>query len=373
MNRPRLLYLVTEDWYFLSHRLPMAHAARAAGFDVHVATRVAEHGGAIEAEGFKLHPLPWSRESRNAALIREIASIRALYRDLKPDLLHQVALKPAILGGLAAIGLGIPHINSIAGLGSGFIAKGIGPAVKRYALETVLRQVLGGPLALNVVQNPDDEAVLRRMLGPGGRVALVPGSGVDTDGLVPLPEPEGAITVGIAARMLEDKGIRAAVAALALLRMRGHPYRLLLAGREDLSNSAAIPRSDLEAWNGREGVQWLGHVEDIPGFWARCQIACLPSRREGLPKALLEAAALGRPLVATDVPGCREIARADENALLVPPDDAEALAQAWLRLGSDANLRHRFAAAGRVLVETRFSARAVGAAMATHYLAFLDR
>ncbi len=196
---------------------------------------------------------------------------------------------------------------------------------------------------------------------------LIPGSGVDTERLKPLPEPPGPITVAYVGRLLADKGLRSLIAAQARLTARGQPIRLLIAGDPDPANPASIPPQEIADWRRQPGVELLGHVPDIATVWAKAHIAVLPSRREGLPKSLLEAAACGRPIVATDVPGCREIARPDVNALLVPVDDAAALADAMATLAQDAGLRARFGAAGRALVEREFSNARIGADIVALY------
>ena len=189
------------------------------------------------------------------------------------------------------------------------------------------------------------------------RVHLIAGSGVDTDAIKPLPEPAGDVTAAFVGRLLDDKGVRPLVEAQALMTSRGETIRLLIAGDRDPANPASIPAEEVEGWKHRPGVELLGQVDDIEKVWARAHIAVLPSRREGLPKSLLEAAAFGRPIVATDVPGCREIARHDVNAFLVPPDDPVALADAIAVLARDPALRARLGAAGRAMVEDEFSSR----------------
>ena len=168
------------------------------------------------------------------------------------------------------------------------------------------------------------------------------------------------MTVGFVGRLLDDKGLRTLIAAHEILARRGQAVRLLIAGEPDPANPASIPPDEIAAWARRPGIDVLGHVADIRDVWKAAHIAVLPSRREGLPKSLLEAAACGRAIVATDVPGCREIARPDVNALLVPVDDAPALADAIARLANDGALRRKFGAAGRQLVEAEFSAAQVG-------------
>ena len=370
---PRLLYLVSEDWYFLSHRLPMARAARAAGFDVHVATRVAHGGAAIEAEGFTLHPLHWRRGSTNPIdFVKAIAEVRRAYRQVAPDLVHQVAFWPSVVGALAATGLGMRRLSALAGMGFAFTSNTPKARMLRLLLRPFLRHLLSGRRAAVLVQNPDDYQAMAALGIAPERIALIPGSGVDTERLRALPEPEGPITMAYVGRLLDDKGLRALIAAQALLTARGQDIRLLIAGETDLANPASIPAAEIEEWRQKPGVELLGHVADIASVWARAHIAVLPSRREGLPLSLLEAAACGRAIVATDVPGCREIARAGLNALLVPVDDAEALADAVQRLAQDAALRAKFAAAGRALVEREFASSRVGAETVKLYRAMLS-
>jgi glycosyltransferase involved in cell wall biosynthesis len=365
---PRLLYLVSEDWYFLSHRLPMARAARAAGFDVHVATRVAQGRAAIEAEGFALHALTWRRGSTNPLeFAKAVGQVRRTYRQIAPDLVHQVAFWPSIVGGLAASGLGLPRLSALAGMGFAFTSNAPKARMVRSILQPFLRHLLSGPRARVLVQNPNDYQAMTVLGVAPEHIALIPGSGVDTDRLAPQPEPAGPITIAYVGRLLDDKGLRALVAAHALLNEGGENVRLLIAGEADPANPASIPAAEIAAWRKRPGLELLGHVADIASVWAKAHIAVLPSRREGLPLSLLEAAACGRPLVATDVPGCREIARAGLNALLVPVDDAVALAEAVQRLAHDPALRAKFAAAGRVLVEREFSSRLVGADVVNLY------
>ncbi len=358
----RILYLVTEDWYFLSHRLPMARAAREAGYEVHVATRVEDGAAAIEAEGFTLHALPWRRGSVSpVGNIAAALQVRALLRKIEPSILHNIALKPVLVGSLAATGLrGLAVVNSLAGLGSVYLARSLTGRAMRGGVTLALGRLLSRRNARAVVQNPDDRAALEGIGVPREQIVLIPGSGVDTDALTPLPEPAGPITAAYVGRMLEDKGLHALRQAHGLLRSRGKDIALLLAGDCDPENPGSLSEETMRQWSAEPGVTWLGHVDDIKSVWARAHIAVLPSRREGLPKSLLEAAACGRPMVATDVPGCREIAREGETALLVPVDDAPALAGALERLADDPALRQRFGQQARKLVEGVFSAREVG-------------
>ncbi len=360
-RKPRLVYLVTEDWYFLSHRLPMACAAQRAGYEVHVVTRVNGRGAEIEAHGFRLHALPWRRGSFNLVqLLAAVGAVRGLYRVLSPDLVHHVALQPTIVGSLAAIGLPVTCLNAVAGLGFAFTSQTAKARMARAAMTALLRPLLNRRRAAVLVQNPDDRAQIDALGVAPEKIFLIPGSGVETESIAALPKPAADITMAFVGRLLTDKGLGTLVAAHDLLAARGRALRLLIAGDADPANHASIPEAVLASWRRRPGIVLLGHVDDIGKVWAAAHIAVLPSRREGLPKSLLEAAAYGRPIVATDVPGCREIARPGLNALLVPPDDAAALAEAIEKLAADADLRRRFGAAGRRLVEREFSSERIG-------------
>jgi glycosyltransferase involved in cell wall biosynthesis len=365
---PVLLYLVTEDWYFLSHRLPMARQAQSAGYEVHVVTHVVDGGAEIESQGFHLHPVTWRRGSIDPRdFVSNIRAVRRIYQRIDPDLVHHVSLQPTIVGSLAASGLRCVRLNALAGLGFTFTSDTMKARLVRPILRWLLRYVLGTPRAAVLVQNPDDRAAVQRLGIAPERIFTIPGSGVETDLLMPLPEPVGPVTMAFVGRLLDDKGIRTLVEAHDILAKRGEPVRLLIAGQPDPANPASIPVDEIERWCHRPGLTLLGQVGDIRAVWKAAHIAVLPSRREGLPKSLLEAAACGRAIVATDVPGCREIARPDVNALLVPADNAKALADAIAMLAKDADLRARFGAAGRRMVEDEFSATRVGEAVVALY------
>jgi glycosyltransferase involved in cell wall biosynthesis len=369
---PRLLYIVTEDWFFLSHRLPMARAAQAAGFEVHVATNVADGAAAIAREGFVLHPVRFARGRLSPlATLATIRALRQLHRELAPDLVHHVALQPTILGSLAALGLPVARVNAVTGLGHAFIAGSFKARMVRRVLGTLLRLLVDRRRSVALVQNPDDRALLQGLGIAAERIVLIPGSGVDVDRLRPMPEPAGAVTLGFVGRLLDDKGIRVLVAAHRLLRAKGLPVDLLIAGTPDPANPASVSQAEAETWAREPGVTWLGHVDDIATVWARAHIAVLPSRREGLPLSLLEAAACGRPMVATDVPGCREVAIAWQTGLLVAPDAPGALATAIEMLVETPEMRARFGHAARRLAEGRFASDAIGRAVVALYARLL--
>jgi glycosyltransferase involved in cell wall biosynthesis len=359
---PRILYVVTEDWYFLSHRLPMARAAKQAGYEVHVATRLKDGKAAIEAEGFVPHALNWSRGSLSpAGSISAIVALRRLIREIEPAILHNIALKPVLLGTTASLRRpGTAVVNSLTGLGTLFIGEAHVSRATRSLVGAALRGLLQRKPGATVVQNPDDRAFVIDLGVPPDSVVLIPGSGVDTEKLTPLPEPAPPITAAYVGRMLADKGVPTLIEAFARLGKQGSPLQLLLAGDCDRENPGSLAPEQLREFASLYGIHWLGHVADIREVWARAHFAVLASRREGLPKSLLEAAACGRPMVATDAPGCREIAIEGETALTVPVDDATALADAMSKMAADAEMRRRFGANARRLAESKFSADAIG-------------
>ncbi len=358
VSPPLLLIVVTEDWYFWSHRLPLARAARDAGFRVEVATRVDAHGDRIRAEGFKLHDLPILRRGLASALEPfSVAALVSLYRRLGPQLVLHVALKPVVLGTLAGRIAGVPAtLNILTGMGFVFTSQSWKARLLRPPIAALLGRLLSHPRVLTVVQNKEDLETLTEagVLAPAG-TRLIRGSGVDVAFFSPLPEPEGPFTVAAVCRMLGDKGVYDLIAAARLLRFRNAGVRILLAGPLDPLNPTAVPEARLQSWKAEGLADWIGAVSDVRDVWRRAHAAVLPSHREGLPKALIEAAACGRAIVTTDTTGCREVVEEGLNGLLVPPRDPAALADALERLSRDPAYCRLLGNAGRRRVEERFS------------------
>ncbi|MEW6117621.1 MAG: glycosyltransferase family 4 protein [Nitrospirota bacterium] len=357
-RKPKILFLVTEDWYFCSHRLPIARAARDSGYSVVVATRVQGHGEQIEKEGFKLVPISLQRSSKNP--LREILSIleiTKIYRSERPDIVHHVAMKPVLYGSIAALFGGIGAVvNALAGMGYIFTSHDRKAKFLKPVVKLGFRFLLGRPNSRVIIQNPDDRLMMIGAVGiPHEKVMLIKGSGVDTSRFAPTPEPEGTIVVALVSRMLWDKGIKEFVEAAQMIKGKGVEAKCILVGSPDPENPASIPESQLLEWTKSGAVSWIGHQNDIPAVWAQAHIAVLPSYREGLPKALLEAAACGRPIVTTDTTGCREVVKHGENGLLVPIKDAKALAEALQNMIVNAAMRKRMGAMGRRMVEAEFS------------------
>jgi glycosyltransferase involved in cell wall biosynthesis len=361
----RLLFVVTEDWYFVSHRLPLAAAALRAGYRVAVATRVGDQAATIEEAGIELIALRrWRRSSMNP--LRECAAVVELagvIRRWKPDIVHLVALKPVLYGGLAARVAGSPaRVNALAGLGFVFaegrpLARLLQPLIK-----TAFRSTLGGARALTIVQNPDDQHLLiEERVVDATRLRLIRGSGVDLKHFVPSEPPPGRPIVLLMSRMLWDKGVGEFVEAARQLRDAGSEARFVLVGEPDPENPASIPRETLLRWQRDGDVEWWGRRSDAAAVLQQAAIVVLPSYREGLPKVLLEAAACARPLIAADVPGCREVVAHGETGLLVAARDAGALAGALQRLLADPQRRREMGRRARAAVEREFGVDAVAA------------
>ncbi len=367
--QPKLLFLVTEDWYFCSHRLALARAAQAAGFRVVVATRVKAHAQLIEDAGLELHAIDMRRSSKHP--LRELAAVRelcSLYRRVQPDIVHHVGMKPVVYGSVAARVARVPWVvNALAGLGYVFTSEQRMARRLRPFLKTALKSLLGRCNGLVIVQNPEDRQAVESLRVAPERIVLVPGSGVDTIMFCPTAEPSGPPVFCMVSRMLWDKGVGEVVAAAARAKRVRPDIRVRLVGDPDAENPAAISLEQLRRWNAEGTVQWLGQQDDMPGVWAQSHVALLPSYREGLPKSLVEAAACGRPIITTDVPGCRDIVEHGVNGLLVAPRDGDALCEAMLTLADDGALRTRMGQAGRRRVVDRFSeAHVIAATMALY-------
>lgn len=361
MKKPnaKIIFLVTEDWYFLSHRLPMARAARQAGFDVGIATRVSTCGDQIRAEGFSLHELNWRRGSLSILEnFRTVLNFVSIYRSERPDIVHHVSIKPVILGSIAAFLARVPHVvNALTGLGHLFTSDSHNIKALRSILHPVLKLALTRPGSVTLLQNKDDLIRLMRLGYVNANAVIIRGSGIDTTYFAPQPNNRpNIVTAAFVGRIIEIKGVRILMEAHRRLRQKGFRLRLLLVGELDSENPGSISREEIAQWASEPDVEWLGYCADILSVWAQADIAVLASTGgEGLPKALLEAAACGRPLIATDVAGSREIALDGRNAIVVPPGDPDALCDALERLASNESLREAFGAESRRIVELDMS------------------
>jgi len=355
----RLLFLVTEDWYFWSHRLALAREAQRNKYSVIVATRVQEHQQRILLEGFTLISIGMLRRNKNPFTeLYSLFELIHIYRTEHPDIVHHVGMKPVAYGSLAARVARVPRVvNAIAGMGYVFSSARIKAKIYRLFIKLILSMLLNRSNTRTIFQNPEDQNILIQTgVVRSELTRLIRGSGVDPKVYAPTSEPDGLITVILATRMIWDKGIKEFVEAARLLRSKQIRARFVLIGDSDGRNPAAVPTSQLEAWSRSGDVEWWGKRGNMPEVFAASHIVCLPSAYgEGIPKVLIEAASCGRPIVTTNSPGCREIVRNNENGFLVPIRDHIALANALQTLIQDPTLRKRMGVRGREIVLEEFT------------------
>ena len=356
-SAPRLLFFITNPAFLVSHRLPIALAARDAGYEVHVASMGGPAVATLESLGLTHHVLPLSRTSmRPWTEARSLWAIWRLFRQVRPDLVHAVTLKSVLYGGIAARLAGVPaYVAAISGLGYVFIENSGSRGLLRRVALLLYRLALGHSNSRVIFQNTADcDVLVQAGAVRPEQVVMVRGSGVDLNHYAPAPWPSEPVTVALASRLLRDKGVGEYVEAARLSAARGEGLRWRLAGSLDLENPASVQAEELRAWQAEGVIDYVGECDDVAGFYAQAHIVALPSYREGLPKSLIEAAACGRPVVTTDVPGCRDAIDPGVSGVLVPPRDARALADAVAALAADEDARRRMGAAGRALAERDF-------------------
>lgn len=361
-SRPRILFLVTEDWYFRLHWIGLARAARDAGFEVLLATRVQQHGLEISQQGIKLFPIGLHRRSMNP--LREflaVLELTRLYRSEKPDIVYQVAFKPILYGSVAARLAGIPSVvNAFAGLGYTYTSENIKTKLLRLFLKIGLKAACARARSVTVFQNEEDRTqLIRDCIVEERQTRVIRGTGVDIERFQPMAGKDPMPIVLLACRMLWDKGVREFVEAARLVNRLERNARFVLAGRCDKDNPASIRPTQLHQWHEEGVIEWWGHRDDMPTVLGSATVVVLPSYREGLPVSLVEAAACGKAIVATDVPGCREVVRHGVNGLLIPSKDAGALADAVTTLLKDEVFRDELGRRGRDIAVNEFSAASV--------------
>ncbi len=373
---PRLAFIVTEDWFFVSHFLPMARAARAAGFEVLVIARVRDHRAVLEAEGLRVIPLEAERQSLNPLdVVSATRRLAAILKAERPAIVHCIALRAILIGGAAARLAGIAsRVYAVTGLGFLAARQDAAARLARGAIARIVRGPLEGPGTRYLFENPDDPLIFG--LKPGDPpVTIVGGAGIDPDLFRPEPLPPAPpLRLAFVGRMLWSKGVDVAVEAVTAARARGADVTLTLVGAPDPSNPKAVPEATLRDWAGRPGIAWSGPSRDIAHVWAGHHAALMPSRGgEGLPRAILEAAACGRAVLTTDVPGCRTFVRDGADGFVVARDDAAALADRIAMLAADPARVAAMGASARARVLDGHTEEAVMAAVTGLYRAMLAR
>jgi len=371
----KLLYLITEDWFFCSHFIERAVAARAAGYEVLVVTRVVEKSPQIVSAGLKLIHLPLARRSLNPfSAVWSILRLTQIYWRERPDLVHHIAMKPIFLGTLAARLVGIRRIvNAPVGMGFVYTSKRLLARFLRPLFWLLMHTLLNPRGSKVILENADDCAALVKNRYVGEQdICLIRGAGVDVDKFKPDKRVHDEVVVMLVARLLWDKGVGEFVEAARLLRINNPQVRFVLVGSPDSQNPANIPGERLQKWHVQGDVELWGYQENMPEVWAQADIACLPSYREGLPKSLIEALASGLPCVTTDVPGCREVVAPNVNGLLVPAREVEPLVRALQSLIDSPALRDEMGRHGRHRAVAEFSSARVMAETLSVYQSMLE-
>lgn len=355
----KILYIVNEPWFFLSHRLPIALAAKDEGHTVHVATRDGKAVKEITEIGFIHHKIPLSRSG--SSLFSEATSLLVMWKlltQVKPDVLHLVTIKPVIYGGIAARFAPVKKVvAAVSGLGTLFLAEGAKAQLKRKLGTSLYRFALRSKKTTVIFQNPDDKRMFidLKVVKPEQTV-LIRGSGIDLSAFSFSPEnlTEKPV-VTFAARLLFDKGLTEYIEAIRLLNNKEIAASYQIVGDLDPGNLTSAKNRDIELWKSIPNLSIMGYQKDMEAVFRDSNLVVLPSYREGLPKVLIEAAACGRAVITTDVPGCRDAIEANETGLLVPVKSHNELADAIEKLVTDTTLRVCMGTAGRQLAESAFS------------------
>jgi len=362
-KKPKLLLVVNEPLFFLTHRKNIALEAKRRGWELVVCGPDEPLRAEVQALGIRYQEYSISKWSLNPLKdLRSVYALYRLYKEERPNLVHHVSIKPVLYGSIAARLAGIPAVvNAVSGLGFIFVSQGTVASLRRAIIKLLYKLAHTHPNQRVIVQNEDDRQLfLEHQLVPEAKLRKIRGSGVSEQLFRPTPEPAGEVTVLMVSRILRDKGVREFVEAARKIKSTHRGVRFELVGDRPAGNPAAISRDEFEAWQQEGIVDFLGFKDDISEAYRNAHIVCLPSYREGLPRSLIEAAASGKPLVATDVPGCREIATEGVNAVLVPAKDSASLAGALIRLIERPSLRAQYGAKSREkFLEGGFSERAV--------------
>ena len=358
-DHPRhLVYVITEDWFFKSHFFDRAIAAVRAGYKVTVITRCRDSAREFEKYGLLTENIEFSRRGSNPITeLTTIFKLRSTLKRIKPDIVHNIALKPVVLGSLAAQFAGIRNIiNAPVGMGYVFTSQESKARVLRPIVKVLIRYVLGNENRRVIIENHDDfENLVSGGFARRDSIALIKGAGVDVQNFSQRPEPNEPVKVLMVSRLLRDKGVHEFIDAAKTVRLKNNNVQFLLVGDTDDGNPTSMNSEEIADLANSRDVTWLGARTDIAKLLAESHIACLPSYREGLPKSLIEAASVGRPIVTTDTPGCREVVTHMVNGLLVQPRDARALALAIEKLVEDPNLRKLMGEESRRKAETEYA------------------
>lgn len=379
-RKPKLMFIVNVDWFFISHRLAIATRAIADGYEVHIATTMTDGHDKLARYGLTVHPIQLDRGGSSLRKsIQTFYEIRKILANHSPDIVHLVTIKPVLIGGIAARIQRTPAIvAAISGLGYIFLADGWLATIRRIAVGALYRLALNHPNCHVIFQNSDDQKTVETLAGlKAGGSTLIPGSGIPLDVFTPSPLPPGPPIVMLAARLLSDKGIIEFVNAAQLLKKKwgqnSTHARFVLVGSIDPDNPTSFSQAKLDQWQSEHIVELWGYRHNMPTTLSQATIVVLPSYREGFPKVLMEAAASARAIITTDVPGCRDAIRPGITGLLVPAKNSAMLANAIEELLMDGERCKQLGAAGRKLAEEAFDVNAIVANHMAIYSNLLQR
>ena len=346
----------------MSHRLHLIKAALKEGHDVAVLTRLSQHGALLESIGVQLYHWPIERRSLNLfSAVSSVLTLQKAIADFQPNLIHAVALKPVIYAGLARkLVLPTAFVAALGGVGFIFTARSLKAKILRKLISLILPIVLAGKQTRLILQNQDN-IDLFEFLGicKAEKIDLVRGSGVEVEHFTKTPLPSGVPTVILPARLLWSKGVGEFANVANRIKKRGLTARFVLVGDNDPQNPASVSQIQIDKWVTQGLLEHWGRRDDMKYVFSLANIVCLPSYDEGLPKALLEGASCGRPLVAFDVPGCREIVRDNINGKLVKFCEEADLEAAILELIKNPTLCTKYGNAGRQIVKAEFSDKVI--------------
>lgn len=354
----RLFFVTNVDWFFISHRLPLALDAIRQGYEVYLLSLDTGKKQYLEKKGIHFIDIPFKRSGSNP--FHELKCIFLLYKYYKryrPNIIHHVTLKAALLGSVAAKLAGRHNVvNAISGLGYNFTNGRNGGLQKM--IKALIHIAFRSRYFSFILQNPDDVGMIKELnLVPSSHIFLIKGSGVDLNEFTYSEVPDiFPLCILFPARILLDKGVMEFIDAAKFLQNRySGRVRFILAGDCDKENLAVLGEKELKSLLIPDYIEWIGYQQNMFPIYEKSDIVVLPSYREGLPKSLIEACAIGRPIVTTDVPGCRECVKPGYNGILVPAKDAVSLANAIETLIIDDEKRKEFGRNSRLLAEDEFS------------------
>lgn len=359
----RLLFVVNVDWFFVSHRLPIAIEALEKGYEVHLACSFTDKADYLKSLGIHLHEITFSRSGLGMlSELRTLVSLVRLFQKLKPDILHTVTIKPVLYGGIASRLAGVPAmVSAVSGLGFVFVAE----TFKAKITKEIVRLLYGFAFRHQnmkvIFQNSSDRDILVGAVNlSASKVSMISGSGVDLGEYTYQPEPENCRYIVMASRLLKEKGVFQFVNAARLLKKKGFAFEFLLVGVPDSGNPNSVSIAELEEWKAEGVIQVLGFRADVKDIFVNASMVVLPSfYGEGLPKVLIEAAACGRPIITSDNPGCRDAVIDGETGIVVPIKDEVKLAEAIEYLANNKEIRLRMGQKARLLAETEFDINCV--------------